>query len=81
MPGLLLPKDYDAWLDTAAPHAQSLAPLKLCPEDWLRAYRVSRAVNSVKTTGRSASLRFERALGDRTVGDVQAGAERGASKL
>ena len=51
MPVLLAPEDYNAWLDTTAPQEQSLALLKPCPEDWLRVYRVSRAVNSVKNNG------------------------------
>jgi putative SOS response-associated peptidase YedK len=51
MPVLLAPEDYDARLDTSGPQEHALTLLKPCPEDWLRVYRVSRTVDSVKNNG------------------------------
>lgn len=48
MPVILDPADYDRWLaaDTALEDLHAL--LKPCPTEWLHAYEVNRAVNSVR---------------------------------
>ncbi len=48
MPVMLLPDDYDRWLDPAMTIDQLRALLKPCDPDLMKAYEVSRAVNSVK---------------------------------
>ena len=46
MPVILPPESYDAWLDPAARHADTLLPLLVpCPSEWLEAYPVSSVVN------------------------------------
>jgi putative SOS response-associated peptidase YedK len=48
MPVILMPDDYDRWLDAATPVAEAKALLRPFDHDLMRAYEVSRAVNSVK---------------------------------
>ena len=48
MPVMLMPDDYDAWLDKATPIEDARALLKPYDADLMKAYAVSRVVNSVK---------------------------------
>ena len=48
MPVILLPEDYDRWLDSAAPLDEVRAMLKPYDAKLMEAYEVDRAVNSVK---------------------------------
>jgi putative SOS response-associated peptidase YedK len=48
MPVMLLPQDYDRWLDNATPPADLQALLRPYDPELMKAYEVSRAVNSVK---------------------------------
>jgi len=48
MPVILMPADYDRWLDKATPPDEARAMLKPYDADLMKAYEVSRAVNSVK---------------------------------
>jgi putative SOS response-associated peptidase YedK len=48
MPVILMPDDYDAWLDKATPIAAARAMLKPYDAELMKAYAVSRDVNSVK---------------------------------
>ena len=48
MPVILDPADYDGWLAPGAPVDELRAMLKPCPQEWLHAYAVNRAVNSGK---------------------------------
>jgi putative SOS response-associated peptidase YedK len=45
---LLLPSAYNGWLDPATPIGELRALLKPYDPDLMKAYEVSRAVNSVK---------------------------------
>lgn len=51
MPVILEPQDFAAWLDPKAPADQARALLKPAPVETLRAYKVSRAVNSTAHDG------------------------------
>jgi putative SOS response-associated peptidase YedK len=46
MPVILDPADFHAWLDPATPRQAALALLRPCPVEHLKAYPVSRTVNS-----------------------------------
>jgi putative SOS response-associated peptidase YedK len=48
MPVMLMPEDYDRWLDPATPVEELRAMLKPYDANLLEAYEVNRAVNSVK---------------------------------
>lgn len=48
MPVILMPDDYDAWLDEATPIDAARAMLKPYDAEMMKAYAVNRAVNSVK---------------------------------
>lgn len=48
MPVILMPDDYDAWLDKESPIEDARAMLKPYDAELMKAYAVSRAVNSVK---------------------------------
>lgn len=48
MPVMLLPDDYDRWLDPAAKPRDLIALLRPYDPELMRAYAVSRAVNSVR---------------------------------
>jgi putative SOS response-associated peptidase YedK len=48
MPVILMPQDYDAWLDKETPIEAARAMLKPYNAELMKAYAVSRAVNSVK---------------------------------
>ena len=48
MPVILMPENYDAWLDAATPIEAARAMLKPYDENAIKAYAVSRMVNSVK---------------------------------
>ena len=48
MPVMLMPEDYDGWLDPDKTPAQLRAMLRPYHPDLLKAYAVSRVVNSVK---------------------------------
>jgi putative SOS response-associated peptidase YedK len=51
MPVILMPKDYDDWLAGEVPPEDRKAMLKPYDSELMRAYQVSRAVNSVKADG------------------------------
>jgi len=51
MPVVLAPADYGAWLDPAAPPDRLQALLRPCPEGFLRAYPVGRAVGNARNEG------------------------------
>ena len=48
MPAMLMPEDYDRWLDPAMSVEKLRAMLKPYDPDLMKAYEVSRVVNSVK---------------------------------
>ena len=48
MPVILLPDDYDRWLDATTPVGTARAMLRPYDAELMKAYEVSRAVNSVK---------------------------------
>ena len=48
MPVILMPDDYDRWLDNDTPIDELRALLRPYDADLMKAYEVSRAVNSVK---------------------------------
>jgi putative SOS response-associated peptidase YedK len=48
MPVMLMPDDYDRWLDPAMTASELRALLKPYDPKLMKAYEVSRAVNSVK---------------------------------
>ena len=48
MPVILMPDDYNAWLDEATPIDAARAMLKPYDAEMMKAYAVNRAVNSVK---------------------------------
>ena len=51
MPVILMPDDYDAWLGNETPPEELKSMLKPYDAELMRAYQVSRAVNSVKADG------------------------------
>jgi putative SOS response-associated peptidase YedK len=59
MPVMLLSQDYDRWLDPTAELDELRGLLRPYDPSLMEAYAVNRAVNSVKTTMRSASSRLE----------------------
>ena len=46
MPVILEPADYGAWLNPTTPGPEAHCPLRPCPAEMLKAYPVSRIVNS-----------------------------------
>jgi putative SOS response-associated peptidase YedK len=48
MPVMLMPEDYDRWLDSALSIDDARSLLRPYDENLMKAYEVSRAVNSVK---------------------------------
>jgi putative SOS response-associated peptidase YedK len=48
MPVILMPNQYDAWLDPKTPEKELLAMLKPCPPDFLEIYMVDKAVGSTR---------------------------------
>ena len=51
MPVLLAREDYAAWLDPATPAQRLKALLRPCPEAWLLAHAVNRAVGNARQDG------------------------------
>jgi putative SOS response-associated peptidase YedK len=51
MPVIINPDNYDAWLDPGTPLPDALAMLKPYEPELMRAYRVGKAVGSVKAEG------------------------------
>ena len=51
MPVVLAPETFDAWLNPSTPLNDAKALLKPAPEGTLKAYKVSRAVNSATHEG------------------------------
>lgn len=48
MPVILMPHDYDAWLNPNTPEQELLAMLKPCPVDYLEIYPVDNAVGNTR---------------------------------
>jgi putative SOS response-associated peptidase YedK len=51
MPVILEPADYDAWLNPTTPGREAHGLLRPCPAEMLKAYPVSRIVNSPRNDG------------------------------
>lgn len=51
MPVVLGESDWAAWLDPKLPSAVAKEMLKPCPDEWLQAYKVSRAVSYARNEG------------------------------
>ena len=51
MPVILGEADWSDWLDPEVPPEAAKTMLRHCPEDWIRAYPVSRAVSVVRNEG------------------------------
>ncbi len=51
MPVILGESDWPDWLDPAVPPEAAKTILQPCPEDWIKTYRVSRAVSLAKNEG------------------------------
>jgi putative SOS response-associated peptidase YedK len=60
MPVILMPEDYDGWLDPGVPPAGRLkALLRPLPDDWMVSYPVSKLVNSPRNEKPECIARVE----------------------
>jgi len=74
MPVILMPEDYDAWLGKQTPIADARAMLKPYDAALMKAYAVSRAVNSVKNDTEAC---IEPVAGEPVAGEPVLGADAG----
>ena len=58
MPVMLRRADHDVWMDQTTPFEQLHELMRPCPDDWLRAYRVSTVVNSPEHDGPDCVLQL-----------------------
>jgi putative SOS response-associated peptidase YedK len=63
MPVILAESDWPKWLgEESATHEELLAPLRPCPDDWLKIWRVDNKVGNVKNNGPELILPLEEPL-------------------